>query len=361
MYQRTLLLFYLFVSVFVANQSHAQAQLNPGRPLIVATKVAEPFVIKQDDGSFTGISIELWQRIAEEMGLEYEFRETDIPGLLDGLQDGTFDVSVAALTVTAQREQQIDFTHPFHTTGLAIAVSREGGIVNFLSRFFSWNFLLVIVGLCGLLFVIGFLLWLVEHKRNQPMFGGTPAQGIGSSFWWAAVTMTTVGYGDKAPITFAGRVIGLIWMFAGLIIVSSFTAAITTALTVSRLDSAVRGLNDLPNVHVATVGNSASAGFLKDRGIGFSPANNLQSALEGLAKKEVEAVVYDRPILLYLSHQEYPKRTNILPGTFERQDYAIAVAQDSPLRGPLNIALLRIISDDDWQDVLQRYLGNDSL
>lgn len=361
MYQRTLLLFYLFLSVFVANQSHAQAQVAPERPLIVATKVAEPFVIKQEDGSFSGISIELWQRIAEEMGLQYEFRETDLPGLIGGLQDGTIDISVAALTVTAQREQQIDFTHPFHTTGLAIAVSRESGIANFVSRFFSWNFLLAIVGLCGLLFIIGFLLWLVERKRNQPMFGGTPAQGIGSSFWWAAVTMTTVGYGDKAPITFAGRVIGLIWMFAGLIIVSSFTAAITTALTVSQLDSGIQSRDDLPNAHVATVGNSASAGFLRDHGIGFSPTGNLQSAIEGLAKKEFEAVVYDRPILLYLSHQEYPKRTHVLPDTFERQDYAIAVAQDSPLRGPLNLALLRVISDDEWQSVLQRYLGDDSL
>lgn len=361
MYQRTLLLLCGILCGFVANQGHAQDLAIPERPLIVGTKVAEPFVIKKDDGSFTGISIELWQRIAEEMGLQYEFREVGLSELISGLQDETIDVSVAALTVTAGREQQIDFTHPFHTTGLAIAVSREGGITSFLQRFFSWNFLLVIAGLCGLLLLTGFLLWLVERKRNQAMFGGTSAQGIGSSFWWAAVTMTTVGYGDKAPMTLAGRVIGIIWMFTGLIIVSSFTAAITTALTVSQLDSSVRGVNDLPNAHVATVGNSASAGFLTDRGIGFSTTANLQSAIEGLAKREYEAVVYDRPILLYLSHHEYPKRTDVLSDTFERQDYAIAVAQDSPLRASLNLALLRIIAGDDWQRVLRRYLGDDSL
>lgn len=49
----------------------------------------------------------------------------------------------------------------------------------------------------------------------------------------------------------------------------------------------------------------------------------------------------------------------MLAETFERQDYAIAVQQDSSLRGPLNLALLRLIADDDWQTVLTRYLGND--
>ena len=110
----------------------------------------------------------------------------------------------------------------------------------------------------------------------------------------------------------------------------------------------MRGLDDLPNVRVATVKNSVSAEFLRDNGIGFSPQPNLVTATEGLAKGQFQAVVYDRPILLHLSHQQYPKRTDVLAETFECQDYAIAVQQDSPLRGPLNLALLRVIANDDW-------------
>ena len=72
------------------------AQSDESAPLIIGTKVAPPFVIKEEDGTFSGISIELWQRIAEEMGLQYEFRETTLSGLISGLQDGTLDVSVAA-------------------------------------------------------------------------------------------------------------------------------------------------------------------------------------------------------------------------------------------------------------------------
>ncbi|MFH7563901.1 MULTISPECIES: ion channel [Oceanimonas] len=48
-----------------------------------------------------------------------------------------------------------------------------------------------------------------------------------------------MGYGDKAPVTFAGRLVGLIWMFAGMIMVASFTAAITSSLTVNNLRTGI--------------------------------------------------------------------------------------------------------------------------
>lgn len=330
------------------------------RTLTVGTKVAPPFVIKQEDGSYTGISIELWRRAAEELGLAYEFRETDLQGLIAGLQDGTLDASVAALTVNAEREQVVDFSHPFHTTGLAIAVPQEGSaVIATVKRLFSWEFLAVLAALGGLLLLVGFLLWLAERHKNEAMFGGKPSEGIGSSFWWAAVTMTTVGYGDKAPVTLLGRLIALVWMFAAIIIISSFTAAIATSLTVGQLEVSVRGVEDLPNVKVATVPDSTSADFLHNQGIRFTPQQSLTDAVEGLANGRFDALVYDKPILQYVANQEYPKRTVVLPDTFERQDYAVALPEDSSLREPLNRQLLLIIDSEEWRDVLLRYLGEE--
>jgi voltage-gated potassium channel Kch len=69
---------------------------------------------------------------------------------------------------------------------------------------------------CGrqsLLTVTGALIWLAERRHNEEQFRRDPAAGIGNGIWWSAVTMTTVGYGDKAPVTLAGRVIALVWMF----------------------------------------------------------------------------------------------------------------------------------------------------
>ncbi len=330
-------------------------------PLIVGTKVAPPFVIKGEDGEFSGISIELWEALASRQNLTYEFREMELTELISGLQDGTLDASVAALTVTAERETVADFTHPFHTTGLAIAVPKAGNPVWIaVKRLFSWEFMVAIVALGGLLLAVGFIFWLTERRKNAEMFGGTPAQGIGASFWWAAVTMTTVGYGDKAPVTFAGRAVALVWMFAAIILISSFTAAIATSLTVSQLETSVQGPGDLPDARVVTVGQSASADYLDARGIGFASRADLPSALQAVADGDFDAVVYDRPILQYLSHQQLQGALQVLPSTFERQDYGIALPEGSERRDPFNRTLLTIIEEDAWGATLRRYLGEDN-
>ena len=93
-----------------------------------------------------------------------------------------------------------------------------------------------LVALALVLMVAGFCIWLFERRQNAAQFGeGSVARGLGDGFWWSAVTMTTVGYGDKAPKTFGGRVVALIWMFVSLIIIASFTASIAASLTANRL------------------------------------------------------------------------------------------------------------------------------
>ncbi|MDX1668308.1 MAG: transporter substrate-binding domain-containing protein, partial [Limnobacter sp.] len=176
--------------------------------------------------------------------------------------------------------------------------------------------------------------------------------------WWAAVTMTTVGYGDKAPATFVGRIIGLIWMFAAILLISGFTAAIATSLTVDSLDSKVSGLDDLVGVKVMTVANSSSAEFLDEERIRYSTTDSVQSALQALANNQVDAVVYDAPLMQYLANSEYQGSIQVLNETFKRQDYAVALPPGSSMRETFNQGLLDTISDDEWPQVVDRFLGN---
>lgn len=169
--------------------------------------------------------------------------------------------------------------------------------------------------------------------------------------------MTTVGYGDKAPVTLGGRLVALVWMFAAIVLISSFTATIATTLTISQLETTVQGPQDLPRVRVAALEHSVSAEYLRSRGIGFFPQEDLDTALAGVAAGQFDALVHDRPILQYLSSQNYPSQILVLPNIFERQDYGIALPEGSPLRSPINQHLLEIIAEDRWQEVLQRYLG----
>ena len=120
----------------------------------------------------------------------------------------------------------------------------------------------MVFALALVLLGVGLLVWWFERRKNPNQFGGNPAKGIGSGFWWSAVTMTTVGYGDKAPLTVGGRLVALVWMFVALIIISSFTAAITSSLTVTQLESAVKGPEDLPKIRVGAIENTTSESYL---------------------------------------------------------------------------------------------------
>lgn len=331
----------------------------PGQQLRVAISEAPPFTIREPDGSWRGISVDLWNAIAQARGYPFELVPMAFKEILPSLQRGQVDLAVGALTMTAKRESAVDFTHPFYQTGLAIAVPRDGSGRTWalVKRFVSWQFASAVLGLTALLFAVGVVLWLFERRRNESQFGGTPAQGLGQSFWWAAVTMTTVGYGDKAPVTLAGRLVAIVWMFAALIMVSGFTAAITSALTVGSLQSDIAGPQDLRRANVATVGDTVSARWLGNEHIRSSAYADLKSAMQAVQNGEAEAVVYDQPILQYRNGQLAGGGLRLLPGTFENQSYAFAVQSGSALREPVSQEILRIFDSSQWPELKRRYLG----
>ena len=359
MFYRGIMMGLAFLMAFCVCISDAAEQPLSEKTIIVGTKEAAPFSMKTKEGTWTGIAIDLWREIASGLDLRYEFRELDLKALLEGIGDGSLDVAVAALTITSERETAFDFTHPFYTTGLGIAVpSRtKRPWLTVLKGFLSPAFLKVVAVLVLLLLVVGILVWWFERRRNIQQFGGDAVKGIGSGFWWSAVTMTTVGYGDKAPVSIGGRIVALIWMFAAIIIISGFTAAITSSLTVTQLESPVSGPEDLPKVRVGTIEETTSAAYLRENQISFQPYKKPFEGLRAIADGEVEAFVYDAPLLRYLVNLQFRGKLEVLSRTFERQDYGIALPSHSPLREPINRVLLKKVREPAWKDTVSHYLG----
>jgi ABC-type amino acid transport substrate-binding protein len=298
--------------------------------------------------------------VAADLGLKYELREYDLKGLLAAVQNREVDVAVGAITITAEREGVMDFSHPIYSTGLSIAVLPKaggGGTWAVLRGLVSWDLAKLLAVLLALLTAIGTLVWLFERRRNEAQFGGGLVKGIGAGVWWSAVTMTTVGYGDKSPVTMGGRVLGLVWMFAAIILISSFTATITSTLTVDRLESSIKGPEDLVHVRVATIAGSTSAGYLDRHHVPYRAVTTPIDGLRAVAASEVDAMVYDAPILQYVAKHDLGGAVTVLPITFDRQDYGVALPGDSPLREPLNRALLSELGKDTWRELLDRYVG----
>jgi polar amino acid transport system substrate-binding protein len=89
--------------------------------LVVGLTQSPPFCMRGEDGSWSGVSVELWQWIAADLGIDTEFRESTVTGLFDDLAPGRpLDVSIGALTITAEREDRLDFSQPFFLSGLGV-------------------------------------------------------------------------------------------------------------------------------------------------------------------------------------------------------------------------------------------------
>lgn len=354
-----------FVTFFAAAlvQTHAQEEQQHSenkKVLIVGTKEAAPFAMKDSSGLWNGISIELWKDIAEKLEISYEFHGfSNLTDLLEALETGSVDLAVAAMTITAEREKAFDFSHPFYITGLTIAVASEGkrGILSLVSQLLSPDFLKAVGVLVFVLLLVGLLIWLFEGKKNRAHFGGGKIKGIGSGFWWSAVTMTTVGYGDKVPVTFLGRLLGVIWMFTAIITISSLTAAIASSFTVNQLRHRVDGLEDLPQVSVGTVAGSTSESYLQNHFISYTSYKNAEQGLESIVNGKIDAFVHDAPILKYMIRSKYQGKVLTIPEVFQKQFYGIAFPTMSPYREKVNQHLLMITNQPEWKNILKYYLG----
>ncbi|RMX42014.1 hypothetical protein pdam_00001218 [Pocillopora damicornis] len=87
----------------------------------------------------------------------------------------------------------------------------------------------------------GIVIWFLDHRANSGHFPDSFWRGVQDGLWWAVVTMTTVGYGDKAPKSSLARMYASLWMIIGMLLMSTITAQISSSITADGL----RPLNDV--------------------------------------------------------------------------------------------------------------------
>lgn len=323
---------------------------------------AAPFAMKDEDGNWQGIAVELWRHVARDLGLRFEFQEMPIPDLLAAIERRELIALVTAVA-SAEREQVMDLSHPYYRSGLAIAVRAGPVDVDWpwlLGKLFSWTLLKIVSLVLALLLLAATLVWLFERRDNPAHFSRRPLQGIGDGLWWAAVTLTTVGYGDKAPTTRWGRGVGVAWMLVAVVLMALFTAQITSVLTVSRLAGRLRGPADLPNVRVGTMQDSLPQAQLRAKfGVTAAGYRGFTEGLDALDRGDIDAFVAVEPVLRYEIANSYPARLAVIGRPFLHGDYVFAMPPNSQIRKAINQSLLAYVNTDEWRELLRQYLGDD--
>jgi ABC-type proline/glycine betaine transport system substrate-binding protein/ABC-type amino acid transport substrate-binding protein len=330
--------------------------------LRVVTLRSEPFVIYRD-GTYVGFSIELWEAIARELGMAYEiYGVNTIAKLLDEVKRGAAEVAVAGIGITSVRERELDFSHAYYESGLQILVPKGSGSVlrKVLSKIhrvvFSREAMYALGVFLAVLMLAAHVIWVLERRVN-PQFPKSYPRGIWQSIWWAVVTVTTVGYGDTTPKGTVGRLFGIFWILAGYFVFAYFTASVTTTATVQEIYGTIGGPEDLYGKKIATVARSTAASYLADQGLSAARFENVDEAYRMLASGEVEAVVYDAPVLQHYVAGAGRGTVEVVGLMFQEKSYGMAFRFRSPHRDRVNIALLELMENGVYQQICDRWFG----
>ncbi|CAL0332175.1 unnamed protein product [Lupinus luteus] len=277
------------------------------------------------------------------------------------LSQNNFDAAVGDVTIVTNRTRIVDFTQPFMESGLVVVVPVKR------IKSSSWSFLepfttqMWCVTAAFFLFV-GAVVWVLEHRHNNE-FRGTPWQQVTTVFWFILSTMFFSH--RENTVSTLGRLVLIIWLFVVLIINSSYTASLTSILTVQQLSSQIEGIDSLTS-GIQPIGiqeGSFAKKYLIDE-LNIAPSRivtlkNPDAYIDALSRGPnnggVLAVVDELPYIeLFMSNTNCKFRT--VGKEFTKSGWGFAFQRDSPLAIDLSTAILQLSENGDLQKIHNKWL-----
>ncbi len=317
-----------------------------------------PFVM--DVAAGEGISLEVWQRLAGQLGWRCQLtRFNDVPHALTALKHGELDLVVGPVSITAERAKEMRFSQPYFQSSLSILSRSEApSWPQRIRPFFSARFFVALGVFVLILGGVGALIWMAEREANPDQFPAAPARGIANGMWCAIVTMSTTGYGDRAPITFWGRMVTSAWIIISLLGATTMIAGIASVLTLSGMKATeISTAADLASRNVAAVPGSPSEALARHYGAASITIESPEEGYQLLKSGRVDAVVYDRPQLLYFLKEHPDEGVAVSVAQYQRQGYGFALPLNTSLLHEVNVALLRLEESGSVQRIMEGWLG----
>ncbi|XP_044463536.1 glutamate receptor 2.2-like [Mangifera indica] len=315
----------------------------------------------------TGYCIDVFNAVMQALpyAISYEFIPFALPnGSSAGSYDdmiyqvklGKFDAVVGDTTIVANRSQYVDFALPYTESGVSMIVPVKDD-----NKKSPWVFLkplswdLWITTACFFLF-IGFVIWVLEHRINED-FRGPLEHQVGTSFWFSFSTMVFAQ--RERVLSNMARFVVIVWCFVVLILTQSYTASLTSLLTVQRLQPTVSDVAELikREENVGYQQGSFVLGILKQ--LGFKDKNLLvyDSVEEcdalfqnGTANGGIAAAFDEVPyIKLFLG--KYCSKYSMVDPTFKTAGFGFAFPLGSPLVADVSRAILNVTEGPKMNEI----------
>jgi polar amino acid transport system substrate-binding protein len=342
------------------NTSPAPSQ-NSRTKLRVSTKKIEPFVFVGEDKTVTGFSVDLWNELAKSLNVETEWVVRDtVKELIADVADESSEVAIAGISMTPEREAEIDFSHSYFDSGLQILVrqtSSPNPVKVFLKTLTSSDIRYPLLLVFGFAVLVAHVIWLVERGSNED-FPKPYFAGIWEGFWWASVNVMTGGDAEKKVGNGIARLVALAWMVIGLMLVAYLGGSVASALTVSQLQSNIKGVSDLPGKRVITTTGSVAAQYLDNFGVPYTSVDSLgEDTYQRVINKEIDAIVYDSPTLRFAANRYGKDQLAVVGSIFAPDKYGIALRSSSDIREQINGTLLELQKNGKIEEFTNKWFG----
>jgi polar amino acid transport system substrate-binding protein len=348
----------------LALASHASAQ-DEKQTVNAVVGIVPPFVMQQD-GKLTGFSIDLWNEATARLKLTTNFQVApDIDALLEALRSKKADAAVTGMYYSTERDREFDFSYPIMEAGLQVMVRDTGEgasstpLRDVLALLFSRSALMWLAVAALIIIIPAHLVWLLDRGNED---GVSP----GKAYWPNILHSMTfaitalVSQVQTLPRQWLARIIGLLWMFAGVVFIALYTAQLTATLTVEQIRGAINGPGDLPGKKVATLAHSPAAAYLQSVNAQTQEFQTFDEMYQALLDQKVDAVLMASPPLRYFAAHEGKGRVKLVGSEFRKENVGFVFQLGDPLRRRVSSMLVALREDGTYDSLYAKWFGSET-
>lgn len=320
-------------------------------PIQVGVHNFKPLAYEVKD-TWVGLEIDLWDAIAENLKLDYDFIEyEDFSHLLEDTSEGELDVAIAGITRTTKRAEKLDMSYFTLDTGLGIATvsSSSFSLKDLLKSLFSKQTLTILAVLIVFSGILANVYWWLEAGESVAEEYG---EGVFEAFWWSIVTFSTVGYGDIFPATLNGRIFGVFAILSGLAIFGLYIGQLSASLAMVKLNAKINSPDDLAGKKVGVKKNTTAVEAVKKHKGKVVEFDTLEEIYPKVKKGELDAVVGDMPVLKAVAKE---KGLIITGQAFSRQAYSFVFPKNTKLMKDINMEIIKLRESGKYDEIYNKY------
>uniref|UniRef100_A0A0E0L8U0 Ionotropic glutamate receptor C-terminal domain-containing protein n=1 Tax=Oryza punctata TaxID=4537 RepID=A0A0E0L8U0_ORYPU len=319
--------------------------------------------------NITGYCIDVFNaamsRLRPRRKYEFHIFDGSYDDLVRNVSSGKFSAAVGDVTITADRENLVEFTMPYTPSGVSMLVLEEND-----SKPIQWIFVKPLtrdlwLATIGFFFYTGFVVWMIEQPRN-PEYQGSSVRQLSTASYFAFSTLTfSHGQIIKSPLS---KIVVVIWCFVVLILVQSYTASLSSMLTAKRLRPSVKSLDQLllTGDYVGYQNGSFVGSLLRKRGFlpsrlrSYGAQKEYAEALrKGSMNGGVSAIVDEIPYLTsFLSNPQYHKEFQMVNRFYKTPGFGFVFPLGSPLVHDLSTAILNLTGETEGSRIEEKWFGS---